>query len=210
MSEATIDAVLASPWMVGVLLVAVVVDGPVPFLPSEPLLFAAASRAVGDGDLPMLAGLVVAAVLGSLLGDLLIYGVSRSSRRLVPEGQNRVSRWVHRHLHHRPVAALAAVRVVPGGRLLSVAAAGRTNLPWRRFLPATLVSSVLWTAWMTGLGVALGGVTGGDPLVSLGASLALALVVGAVAALGERLHRRLRSRARDRPTDAHPDRAPAT
>lgn len=192
MSEATIDGVLASPWLLGVLLVAVVVDGPVPFLPSEPLLFAAASRAVGAGDLPMLAGLAVAAILGSLLGDMMIYGVSRSSRRLVPEGQNRVSRWVHRHLHRRPIAALAAVRVVPGGRLLSVAAAGRTNLPWRRFLPATLVSSVLWTVWMTGIGVALGGVTGGDPLLSIAASIALAVVVGGLAALGERLHRRMR------------------
>lgn len=189
MSEATIEAVLASPWLLGVLLVAVVLDGPCPFVPSEPLLFAAAARATGVGDVPMLLGLVGAALVGSLLGDLLIYGVSRSSRRLVPEGQNRVSRWVHRHVHRRPVVALAAVRVVPGGRLVSVAAAGRTGLDFRRFVPATLTSSALWTVWMLGLGIALGGVTGGDPLISLGASLLLGLSVAGLASVAERLHR---------------------
>lgn len=192
MSEATIEAVLASPWLLAVLLVAVVIDGPCPFLPSEPLLFAVAARAVGAGDLAMLLGLVVATVIGSLLGDFLVYGVARSSRRLLPEGQNRVTRWVHCHLHRRPIAALAAVRVIPGGRLASVAAAGRTDLPFRRFLPATLTSSLLWTGWMVGLGAALGGVTGGDPLVSLGASLLLGLVVAVLASAAERLHRRLR------------------
>jgi membrane-associated protein len=192
MSEATIEAVLASPWLLGVLLVAVVVDGPFPFLPSEPLLFAAVARAVGVGDLPMFLGLVVATIAGSLLGDLLIYGVARSSRRLLPEGQNRVSRWVHRHMHRRPIVALAAVRVIPGGRLASVAAAGRTDLPFRRFMPATLTSSLLWTTWMIGFGVALGGVTGGDPLISVGASLLLGLLVTVVGSVAERLHRRLR------------------
>lgn len=193
MTTATLEAILASPWLLGVLLVMVIVDGPCPFLPSEPLLFAAAARALGDGDMPMLAGLAAAAVVGSLLGDLLLYGLGRTSRRLVPEGRGRLASWVHRHVHARPIVALAAVRIIPGGRLASVTAAGRVALPGRRFLPATATSSVLWTAYMTAVGVGLAGLTGGDPLWSLVASLALGALVAALSSLAGRLHRRRRA-----------------
>lgn len=187
MTEATLEAVLASPWLLGVLLVMVIVDGPCPFLPSEPILFAAAARALGAGDTPMLAGLAAAAILGSVLGDLLLFGLGRTSRRLVPEGKGRVARWVHRHVHARPIIALAAVRIVPGGRLASVTAAGRVGLPSRRFLPATAVSSVVWTAYMTGIGVGLAGLTDGDPLWSVVASVTLGAVVAATASLAGRV-----------------------
>jgi membrane-associated protein len=186
-TEATLEAVLASPWLLGVLLVMVIVDGPFPFLPSEPILFAAAARALGAGDVPMLAGLVAAAILGSLLGDLLLFGLGRTSRRLVPEGRGRAIRWVHRHVHARPIVALAAVRIVPGGRLASVTAAGRVDLPGRRFLPATVVSSVVWTGYMTGVGVGLAGLTDGDPLWSLVASVSLGALVAALTSLAGRV-----------------------
>lgn len=184
-----LDAALASPWLLAVLLAMVVVDGPCPFLPSEPLLFAAAARALGDGDVAMIAGVVAAAMVGSLIGDFLLYGLGRGSVRIAPAKRSGVGGWVHRHLHRRPIVALAAVRIVPGGRLVSVTAAGRVGLPTKRFLPATVTSSMVWTAYMTGLGLALSEVTGGDPVLSILASLLLATLVAGAASLARRLRR---------------------
>lgn len=184
-----LDAVLASPWLLAVLMAMVVVDGPFPFLPSEPLLFAAAARALGDGDVVMIVGVVLAAMLGSLLGDFMLYVLGRGSNRIAPAKRSGVGGWVHRHLHRRPIVALAAVRIIPGGRLVSVTAAGRVGLPTRRFLPATVTSSSIWTAYMTGLGLALSEVTGGDPVLSIVASLLLATLVAGAASLARRLRR---------------------
>nr|WP_255426760.1 VTT domain-containing protein [Pseudonocardia sp. C8] len=169
-----------------------------PFLPSEPVLFSAAASALADGDRWRIAALFGAAVAGSLLGDGLLYGAGRSSHTIV-RGRARddgVGAWVRRHLHRRPILALVATRLVPGGRLASVTAAGRVRLPLRAFLPATLASSVLWSGWMTGIGVAVGPFTGGDPVRSVLAGIGLAVVVGAVAAVTRRL---LRARRRVTP-----------
>ena len=189
MSAATLEAVLASPWLLGVLLVMVIVDGPLPFLPSEPILLAAAVRAVAEGDVVMITGLVVAGVLGSLLGDLLLFGLGRTSRKLIPEGNGRIARWVHRHVHARPIVALVCVRVVPAGRLTSVSAAGRVGLPVRRFLPATATSSVLWTAYMIAMGVGLASLTDGDPGWSVVASIGIGALVAWISSLAGHLTR---------------------
>lgn len=180
------ERALDSPWLLPLLVVAVIVDGPLPFLPSEPVLFSATGTAAAAGDGLRVAALFGAALLGSLLGDGLLYGSGRSSHRLVRAGRGNgaVGAFVRRHLHRRPVVALLATRLLPGGRLAAVSAAGRVRLPLRAFLPATLVSSTVWSAWMTGVGLAVGPVTGGDPVRSVLAGLVLAVLVGALAATG--------------------------
>ena len=44
--------------------------------------------------------------------------------------------------------ALVGARLLPGGRLVSTAAAGRVGLPLRRFLPGSLASSAVWSVYM--------------------------------------------------------------
>ena len=48
--SALIGYLLQSPWLVPLLAVAVMCDGPLPFLPSEPVLFSATAAALADGD----------------------------------------------------------------------------------------------------------------------------------------------------------------
>jgi membrane protein DedA with SNARE-associated domain len=76
----------------------------------------------------------------------------------------------------RPGIALVGARFIPGGRLVSTAAAGRFGLPVRRFLPWSIASSAAWSVYMLLVGLALGPVTGGDPLLSLFAGVAMALL----------------------------------
>ncbi|OLT44582.1 hypothetical protein BJF85_19920 [Saccharomonospora sp. CUA-673] len=190
---------LGSVWLLPVLALAVLADGPLPFLPSEPLLMSAVAVAP---DAARIAVLAAAAFAGSLAGDALLYALGRGSHRFL-RGR-RDGTWVRRHLHRRPILTLVAVRFVPGGRLVSVAAAGRVRLPVRRFLPATIASSAVWCGYMSGMGLLIAPLTQGDPLWSLAAGIAMAVVISVAGEFGRRIVVRLRTPA---PAPTRPVRA---
>ncbi|WP_344056405.1 DedA family protein, partial [Prauserella halophila] len=166
--------ILGSAWLLPLLALAVLADGPLPFLPSEPVLLSSVAAA---GDPGRVAALAAAAFVGSLAGDAVLYTLGRSSHRFL-RGRRDDTR-VRRHLHRRPMLTLVAVRFLPGGRLVSVAAAGRVRIPVARFAAATLVSSAVWCGYMTGMGLLIAPVTRGDPVLSLLAGICMATVIGA-------------------------------
>ncbi|TWF75889.1 membrane protein DedA with SNARE-associated domain [Pseudonocardia hierapolitana] len=177
------DAVLRSSWLLPLLVVMIAVDAPFPVLPSETILMSAATTAFGGGDVGMVFGLFIAALAGSVLGDAVVFWLGRCSHKLLArtvDTECEIAAWVRRHMLRRPGIALVGARFVPGGRLVSTAAAGRFGLPVRRFLPWSIASSAAWSAYMLLIGLALGPVTGGDPLLSLfaGVAMALATAVG--------------------------------
>lgn len=182
------DAVLHSPWLLPLLVVMIAIDAPFPVLPSETLLMSASAMAFGSHDAAMVIGLFVAALVGSVLGDLTVFWLGRCSHRVLARTVDResgLSAWVRRHLLERPGIALVGARFVPGGRLVSTAAAGRFGLPLRRFLPWTVASSAAWSMYMLLIGLALGPITGGSPLLSLLAGAVMALLTaGAFAVVG--------------------------
>jgi membrane protein DedA with SNARE-associated domain len=186
------DAVMRSSWLLPLLVVMIAVDAPFPVLPSETILRSAATTAFGGGDVGMVFGLFVAALAGSVLGDAVVFWLGRCSHKLLSrtvDTEYEVSAWVRRHMLRRPGIALVGARFVPGGRLVSTAAAGRFGLPVRRFLAWSIVSSAAWSAYMLLIGLALGPVTGGDPLLSLFAGVAMAVVTAAGFALVSKLRR---------------------
>lgn len=187
------EAVLHSVWLLPSLIVMIGADGPFPVLPSETLLMSASASAFGRHDGLAVAGLFVAAVVGSVLGDLLVFALGRSSHRLLArtvDPECGLSLWVRRHLVLRPGVALVGARFVPGGRLLSTAAAGRFGLSLRRFLPWSIASSAAWSCYMLAVGLALGPFTGGNPLLSLVAGILMAVVTAAAFAIAARVRRR--------------------
>jgi membrane protein DedA with SNARE-associated domain len=189
---AVCDAVLRSSWLLPLLVVMIAIDAPFPVLPSETILMSAATTAFGGADVGMVLGLFVASVTGSVLGDVVVFSLGRCSHRLLArtvDTECAVSGGVRRHVLRRPGIALVGARFVPGGRLLSTAAAGRYGLPVRRFLPWTVASSAAWAVYMLLIGLALGPVTGGDPLLSLGAGVAMALLTAAGFAVVTRVRR---------------------
>lgn len=173
------DAVLRSSWLLPLLVVMIAIDAPFPVLPSETILMSAATTAFGGGDAWMVVGLFVAALAGSVLGDAVVFWLGRCSHRLVArtvDNEHEVSAWVRKHMLQRPGIALVGARFIPGGRLVSTAAAGRFGLPVRRFLPWSIASSAAWSVYMLLVGLALGPVTGGDPLLSLFAGVGMAVL----------------------------------
>jgi membrane-associated protein len=194
---AAFDAVLHSVWLLPVLAVLIAVDGPFPVLPSETLLLSAAAVAFGGHDGVAVAGLFAAALVGSVAGDLLTFGLGRSSLRLGAGSADRgcaLTRWVRVNLLRRPGVALVGARFVPGGRLVSTAAAGRFGLPSHRFLPCSIASSAAWSVYMLGIGFLLGPLTGGEPLLSLVAGAVMAVLTAGAFAVARRLRRRRATR----------------
>lgn len=186
------DAVLRSSWLLPILVVMIAVDAPFPVLPSETILMSAATTAFGGGDVGMVFGLFIAALAGSVLGDSVVFWLGRCSHKLLSrtvDTEYEISAWVRRHMLRRPGIALVGARFVPGGRLVSTAAAGRFGLPVRLFLPWSIASSAAWSAYMLLIGLALGPVTGGDPVLSLVAGVAMALATAVGFAVVSKLRR---------------------
>ncbi|RZT87753.1 membrane protein DedA with SNARE-associated domain [Pseudonocardia sediminis] len=189
--------VLHSVWLLPVLVLMIAVDGPVPMLPSETLLMSAAAAAFGAHSTWAVAGLFFAALVGSVLGDLAVFGLGRSSNKILPraaDGDSGIASWVRANIFRRPVVALVGARFVPGGRLVSTAAAGRLGLPVRHFLLGSVLSSAVWAVYMLVIGLALGPMTGGNPLLCVLAGGVMAVLTAGIFAVGARVraavHRR--------------------
>jgi membrane protein DedA with SNARE-associated domain len=191
------DAVLHSVWLLPVLVVLIAVDAPFPVLPSETLLMSAAAAAFGVADGRGVVLLFLAALLGSVLGDVVAFGLGRTSNRVLRRAETAcaLSHWVRANLFRRPAVALVGARFVPGGRLVSTAAAGRVGLPLRRFLPGSLASSAAWSVYMLAIGMLLGPIVGGNPLLSLAAGVVMAVLTAGAFALVQRLRRARRAPA---------------
>ena len=192
------DTCLHSLWLLPVLTVMIAADGPVPVLPSETVLMSAAAAAFGTHDVRGIIGLFAVALVGSVAGDLLTFWLGRSSNRLLPAAAHAdcgLGHWVRANLFRRPVVALVGARMLPGGRLVSTAAAGRVGLPLRRFLPGSLASSAVWSLYMLAVGMLLGPIVGGNPFLSLAAGTVMAVLTAGGFALVQRIRGRRRPAA---------------
>ncbi|MGH3569341.1 MAG: DedA family protein [Pseudonocardia sp.] len=208
--EIAFGAVLHSIWLLPVLAVLIAIDGPLPVLPSETLLMSAFAVAFVEDDAVAVLGFLLAALVGSVVGDLAVFGLGRFSNRVLARRVSvggvecGLSRWVRRHLLGNPGLALVGARFVPGGRLVSTAAAGRYGLGMMRFLPWSVMSSAAWSMYMLLVGLLLGQLTqltGGSPLLALLAGVVMAiLTAGAFALVGV-----VRTRSESRLAPARPD-----
>ena len=182
----------------------------VPVVPTGAVVGAAAALAVTSDRLD-LAVVVVFAVAGAVLGDLVTFAVCRSggphALRWVSRGQNahRVAE-VRDQFRRHGWQIVVIGRLLPAGRIPVLLAAGALAYPWRRLVPATVVAGSLWAVAYAALGVLSGGIFD-SPLVATLLATALVLVVGAVLNLvGAR--RRSAARAAAHLSQPEPDAEP--
>jgi membrane-associated protein len=190
------DLCLHSLWLLPVLAVLIAADGPMPVLPSETILMSAAAGAFGVGDVREIVGLFLAAVVGSVAGDLLVFALGRSSNRFLPaaaHAETGVAHWVRANMLSRPLVALVGARMLPGGRLVSTAAAGRVGLPLPMFVTGSVASSVVWSVYMLTISAMLGPIVGGNPFLSLAAGVVMAVVTAGGFAVVQRVRARRRT-----------------
>ncbi|MDN5750843.1 MAG: VTT domain-containing protein [Pseudonocardia sp.] len=162
----------------------------VPVVPTGAVVGAAAAVAVTTADELSLVLVVLAAVAGALVGDLVTFTAAKA-------GSAAVLRWVARgqpperlesvrtQFVARGALLVVVGRLVPAGRIPVLLAAGTLGYPWRRLLPAALLGCVLWTLAYAMLGVVSGGLFD-SPLVAGLVAAVLVFVVAGISALVSR------------------------
>lgn len=171
-------------------------DAVFPLFPAEVVVITASVLAA-NGRL-QIALVVLAAMLGAMLGDNTAYGLGRAGlRRLAgrlfaSETARARLDWARAQLESNGAWIIIVARFIPGGRTATTYAAGTLEMAWRRrFVPADTAAALVWSLYSAALGW-FGGAAFEDNLwvpllIATGASLI-------VAALGELLRRRLAAR----------------
>lgn len=175
---------IASPWLYLVLFAVTIIDGFFPPVPSETVLVAAAavSASTGDGNLLLLG--IVAAV-GAAIGDNIAFAIGRSvgTTRFAWMRRPRVAAmfaYAQTALDRRSAALILGARYIPVGRVAVNMSAGALDLPWRRFLPLSLIAGLSWSVFSLAVGLLAGAWIKGQPLLSALLGIGIALVIGLV------------------------------
>jgi membrane-associated protein len=131
----------------------VVFDAVIPIFPSESLLNAASTLATQDDSTIEIWRLIVAGSLGAVVGDSLLYWISRTVLRRFMAG--RVAQAEKNEKVAKTLAVLQGQaaplivfgRFVPGMRFVVGATMGLTRFPYPRFLLWDVIGSVTWAAF---------------------------------------------------------------
>lgn len=205
MFDALNDAIVAtasSPWIYLIVFAVVFVDAFFPPVPSETLVVAAAAIGVSSGQ-PAWWAVILLAAIGASAGDNLTYwlgrrlGLTRFRWMRAPRTAKAID-WARRGLDRRAALLIITGRYIPIGRVAVNLTAGATRLPYRRFLPLSLIAGLSWALYSVAIGVLAGAWFEANPL--LGAVVAV-VIAGAIGIVIDRVIS-ARTAARPLPTAA--------
>ena len=156
----------------GVLFTFVTLDAIIPIFPSESILNLASALAGQDGSTIVLWKVMAAAVLGAIVGDSLLYWLSRTvlraamSTRVDRALENpKIDQAMHVMNGNAPML-ITFGRFVPGLRFMVGATMGLTRFPYRRFLLWDVVGGTLWGVYTCALAYLISSVLNSDALIS--------------------------------------------
>jgi len=187
-----------SPWTYLVVFAACAGDVILPLIPSETVVITAGVAAARNGLSVWL--LIPAATVGAVVGDNLVYWLGRSVgdpvvRRLARgETSQQRLRWAERAIARHGAVIIIASRFIPGGRTVSMLAAGTLELRYRTFLIADVAAALAWALYATLLGYLGGETFRRHAWQAIVLALALAFAVSLVIELWRRFQR---ARGRD-------------
>jgi membrane-associated protein len=175
----------------------VALDAVVPIFPGETTLSAASTIAADGGlqlELVMLAG-----ALGAIVGDSSLFWIARkSSARVKPRldkaFKNEKIAVAWDMLQSSPGLLIVAGRYVPGMRFAVNASMGVSVMPYRRFLPWSILGGALWSVYTCALAYNVATTLAGYPLASLVIS---GLVTSAMLAVILYVYRRKQKRGEE-------------
>ena len=160
-------------------------------VPTGAAVSAAAALALHDN--PATIALVVAAgAAGAYVGDLVMYAMCRAggeqlARRLRwLRDEERLARMQER-LKVSQVPVLLVSRLLPGGRVPVLLAAGFLGVSWRTFIASNGPACVLWALVYAGIGV-LGGSVLPEPWQGVLAAIVLVLAITQLVGWWSRRH----------------------
>lgn len=155
----------------------VVLDGVIPIFPSESLLTTGSNLAAQTGSTIVLWRLIVAGSLGAIVGDSLLYWLSRTVlRRAISERvekaqkNEQIARTMEVMSRTAPMLIVFG-RFVPGLRFMVAATMGLTRHPYRNYLLWDAIGGILWASYTCIFSYAVASVIDDKPVLSIAVSV---------------------------------------
>lgn len=164
-----IDSELGDAWAYLFVFACVTGDAVVPILPGETVVNAAAVLA-SQGQLEI-GWIIVAACVGAILGDNILYWIARLSADRLEDKVARVEedkrvQTVLRIIGDRAPLFIVLGRYVPGVRFFVNATMGMRAYPYQKFLLWSSIGGVIWGTYTALLAYWVGNALSGYPITS--------------------------------------------
>jgi membrane protein DedA with SNARE-associated domain len=155
----------------------VVFDAVIPIFPSESLLTTASNLAAQPGSPIELWRVILAGALGAIVGDSLLYWLSRTVLRRSME--DRVAKSIENEKVARALEVLSGTapalivfgRFVPGLRFIVGASMGLSRYPYQRFLFWDAIGGTMWALYTCVFSYLVASVIDDKPVISIGVSV---------------------------------------
>ncbi len=157
----------------------VVLDAVIPVFPSESLLNTAATLAAQDSSSIVLWRLIAAGSLGAIVGDSLLYWISRTflrtfmADRVAQAQQNEKVSKAFDVLSGQAPQLIVFGRFVPGMRFVVGATMGLTRHPYPRFLLWDAIGSTLWASFAVISSALVATVISDQPVLAMAVSIVI-------------------------------------
>jgi membrane protein DedA with SNARE-associated domain len=180
-------------WYLFALAGAVLLGAVLPVLPTGAAVSAGAVLASHSNPIGLV-GVLIAGAGGAYLGDLIVYagcrfGGERLAKRVGWLRDNASLDTLRDRLAEHEIGVLLTSRLIPGGRVPVLLAAGLAGYPWERFALVDLTASSLWAAVYMAIGL-LGYALFDEPWQGVVAAIVLVLLTTVASSLIRRARRK--------------------
>jgi membrane protein DedA with SNARE-associated domain len=180
-------------WYLFALAGAVLVGAVLPVLPTGAAVSAGAVLASHSPPIGLV-GVLIAGAGGAYLGDLIVYAACRAggeglAKRVGWLRENASLEALRVRLAEHETTVLLTSRLIPGGRVPVLLAAGLAGYPWRRFALVDLTASSLWAVVYMAIGL-LGYALFDEPWQGVVAAVVLVLLTTVISGQIQRYRRR--------------------
>lgn len=181
-------------WYLFALAGAVLLGAVLPVLPTGAAVSAGAVLASHNAPPIGLLGVLIAGAGGAYLGDLIVYagcraGGERLAKRIGWLRENASLDALRIRLAEHEITVLLTSRLIPGGRVPVLLAAGLAGYPWQRFALVDLTASSLWAAVYMAIGL-LGYALFDKPWQGVVAAIVLVLLTTVISSLVQRYRKK--------------------
>jgi membrane protein DedA with SNARE-associated domain len=172
---------------------AVLIGAVLPILPTGAAVSAGAVLASHSNPIGLV-GVLIAGAGGAYLGDLIVYagcraGGERLAQRVGWLRNNASLDALKVRLAEHEISVVLTSRLIPGGRVPVLLAAGLAGYRWHRFAVVDLISSSLWAVVYMAIGL-LGYALFPKPWQGVVAAIVLVLLTTVVSSLIQRMRKK--------------------
>jgi membrane protein DedA with SNARE-associated domain len=183
-------------WYLFALAGAVLLGAVLPVLPTGAAVSAGAVLASHSNPIGLV-GVLIAGAGGAYVGDLIVYagcrfGGERLAKRIGWLRDNASLDALRERLAEHEITVLLTSRLIPGGRVPVLLAAGLAGYRWERFALVDLIASSLWAAVYMAIGL-LGYALFDEPWQGVVAAIVLVILTTVVSSVVQRRRRKKRA-----------------